>query len=176
MTTADSGKGRGREAAGEFMTRRAGCLNWARPAPWGPEAGNRPGLPDQDGACPSSNHSSGRWMWYLRTDNPGASRTHHVSEGPRCLLKQDLAKVNMLRLHRMAVLVNLLQISKFIAICPFKKHKDQIYMVEYVILLILILICIFSQNFIGLNAIRPSKGNIILPGTEGGRSLTMRGR
>jgi hypothetical protein len=48
MTTADSGQGRGREAAGEFMTRRAGCLNWARPAPWGPEAGNRPGLPDQD--------------------------------------------------------------------------------------------------------------------------------
>ena len=46
-TTADSGQGRGREVAGEFVARRAGCLNWARPAPWGAEVGNRPGLPDQ---------------------------------------------------------------------------------------------------------------------------------
>jgi len=46
-TTADSGQGRGREVAGEFVARRAGCLNWARPAPWGAEVGNRPGLPDR---------------------------------------------------------------------------------------------------------------------------------
>src|SRR5512135_1274214 len=31
------------------MARGAGCVNYARPDPWGPEAGNRPGLPDQVG-------------------------------------------------------------------------------------------------------------------------------
>src|SRR4051812_44958335 len=39
-------QGRGREVAGEFVARRAGCLNWACPDPWGAEVGNRPGLPD----------------------------------------------------------------------------------------------------------------------------------
>src|SRR3954451_19553086 len=39
-------QGRGREVTGEFMTRRAGCLSRARPAPWGPGVGNHPGLPD----------------------------------------------------------------------------------------------------------------------------------
>src|SRR5687767_7050979 len=28
------------------MARGAGCLNWARPDPWGAGAGNCPGLPD----------------------------------------------------------------------------------------------------------------------------------
>ncbi len=40
-------QGRDLMVTGEFMARRAGCLNWARPAPWGAEVGNRPGLPDQ---------------------------------------------------------------------------------------------------------------------------------
>src|SRR4051794_28929149 len=52
MTTADSGKGRGREVTGEFMARGAGCLNWACPDPWGAEVGNHPGLPDRiTGKC-----------------------------------------------------------------------------------------------------------------------------
>jgi hypothetical protein len=48
-TTADSGQGRGREAAGEFVARRAGCRNWACPDPWGPGVGDHPGLPDRGG-------------------------------------------------------------------------------------------------------------------------------
>src|SRR3954466_10549284 len=44
-------QGRGREVTGEFMTQRAGCLSWARPAPWGPGVGNHPGLPDHPQVC-----------------------------------------------------------------------------------------------------------------------------
>ena len=40
-------QGRGCEVAGEFVARRAVCLNWACTDPWGAEVGNRPGLPDQ---------------------------------------------------------------------------------------------------------------------------------
>jgi hypothetical protein len=39
-------QGRGREVAGEFVARRAVCLNWACTDLWGAEVGNRPGLPD----------------------------------------------------------------------------------------------------------------------------------